>query len=166
MSDGGDLGITADAALKAVFGSDVEEKSATPEEVMHRVQAASPDSYSGAADCIARALLRLYEQNEDALDWPASPEYHWQLPDGSRPTAEQEREIWSSGNPFAEGEPVYGAKWVASGPDLYNEVKTVAEPDELKALEDSTGFMWGFAVNTARWLCDEAPVSNPALVSI
>src|SRR5437867_5216468 len=81
MGDGANLGITAGRALGTILGDEgqpSDEEKATPEQVRERVMAApSPcegepiwergigddESYSVAADCIAKAFLLL--ENED-----------------------------------------------------------------------------------------------------
>jgi hypothetical protein len=44
--------------------------------------------------------------------------------------------------------------------------KRHATPAGLDAYEGCTGFMWGFAVNQARWLLQQEPVPNPAVFEI
>ena|SRR6266487_2805928 len=139
-SDGAGLGITADRALETILGGDpspTEDEEQTPEQVRARIETATPDTYGGATDCMTRAVLRLFAQREDTQVWPTDRTYD-----------------------------TIDGKFQAVGPDLYSEAKTVATPDELTAFDGCTGFMWGFAVNQARWLSGQHPGGNPAIVTI
>lgn len=143
--DGSELGVTAERALKTILGGDpspTEEEEQAPEQVAERVKAATADSYAGATDCLTRAMLRLFEQREETRVWPSE-----------RVTAESVYDPET--NTFSN-----------LAPDLYAAAKEVATPEELDAFEGCTGFMWGFAVNQARWLTGQHPGSNPAIVTI
>lgn len=170
MGDGSNLGISADRALKTILGGEPEPTGAeeqTAEQVRERIATATPDSYGGATDCLTRAVLRLFDQREECQVWPSSPEYAWTLPDGTRLTNDEARArgLWErSHGDMVDAET--GARWGAHGPDLFATAKEVATEEERKAFEGSTGFMWGFAVNQARWLLGQHIGSNPAIVTM
>lgn len=139
-SDGSDLGIDADRALKTILGGEPapeDDERQTPQQVEARVAAARPDSYGGATDCITRAVLRLFAQRPETRAWPTDPSYdHSKTPS------------------------------VMLGPDLFGATKEVADDAESKAIDGCTGFMWGFAVNQARWLFSLPTHGNPAIISL
>jgi hypothetical protein len=47
--------------------------------------------------------------------------------------------------------------------DLSEAFEAVATPEEMEAYEDCTGFMWGWAVNAAKYVVGASPVANPAI---
>jgi len=144
-TDGSDLGVTAERALSTILGGDPlpdEDEQQTPEQVTERIKMATPDSYAGATDCMTRAVLRLFEQREETRVWPSE-----------RVTPESVYD--PDTNTFSN-----------LAPDLYAAAKEAATADEVEAFEGCTGFMWGFAVNQARWLTGQHPGSNPAVVTI
>lgn len=166
MSDGANLGVSAgDAIGKILGGQDVpEENVRTAEEVRDRITAqfADPasvypdgewvqakdggDSYSRGADYMAGAVLAYFTEHPEAKDWPTDQEY--------------ERD--------SRGQLKYGedGHLIKVGPDLYSEVKAYAGPAGTRVFEDCTGFMWGWAVNCARWVSDLPPHANPAILTI
>jgi hypothetical protein len=140
MGDGTNLGIDAERALKTILGGEPspgEAEQQTPEQVRARVEAAKPTSYSGATDCLTRAVLRLFAEREDTQVWPTDPGYD-----------------------------TIDGKFQAVGPNLFDAAKGVATPDEAEAFDGCTGFMWGFAVNQARWILGQHPGANPAIVEL
>jgi hypothetical protein len=138
--DGTELGITADRALATILGGepspDVEEQQ-TPGQVRERIEAAVPGSYGGATDCLTRAVLRLFTRREETQVWPTDSTYD-----------------------------TVDGKFQSVGPDLFSAARAVASPQELEAFDGCTGFMWGFAVNQARWLLGQHPGANPAILTI
>jgi hypothetical protein len=167
MSDGSSLGIGPDRALRTILGgeqSPTEAERFTPEQVRAMVAAATPETYDGATMCMTRAVLRLFAEREETQVWPTAPDYAWTLPDG---TTVSNEDAHARGY-FYEGPATTaadGAEWKAHGPDLYAAAKAVAVGLERAAFEGATGFMWGFAVNQARWLMGQHPGANPAIVT-
>jgi len=173
MTDGSNLGITSDRALNAILGGEeepTEEESQTPEQVRERIAAATADTYSGGTDCLTRAVLRLFEQKPIAKSWPTGADYGWVLQDGTKWTNDQAREagVWKRfGGSANWTDPETSATWKkTSTVDLWTEARAIATEQEEAAFEDSTGFMWGFAVNQARWIAGAVIGENPALITI
>jgi hypothetical protein len=157
MSDGANLGVSASVALGKILGGKniPEDEIKTKEQVRDRITAqfADPasiypgrewlkeseggDSYGRAADYLAGAVLAYFTERPEARGWPTDRTY----------------------------ETVDG-KYVPVGPDLYGEVKAFAGEAGRRVFEDCTGFMWGWGVNTARWVCDLPPNPNPAIMTI
>lgn len=157
--DGAAQGIPADQALNVILGGQPEQEQvhATDDEVRARVQAAwarnDPQSYDDCADTAAGLLLAFYEARPEAAEWPAENRYEWQQADGSWST------IYPQDLP-ADKAPI--SRTV--GPNLYGEADAWSE-GKLGGL-GLTGFMWGWAVNTAKHLVGQPPVPNPAIVIV
>ena len=150
-NDGANMGVDSERALKTILGGEPspeppEDVEAKREDVRQRLEQAKPTSYNGASECIARAVLRLYNNQPETREWPAEQKYEW-------PKDEN-------------GNLVYIDSPTITGPNLWDAVKEIAEEEELVAMNGATGFMWGWAVNCARWLFDLPEVPNPAIVTI
>jgi hypothetical protein len=157
MSDGSNMGITAGRALSAVLGSDdqpTEDEMQSKEEVFKRVRDApnplegetvfsrfGEDGYSVATDVIAKAFLLIEEEFPGTLEAKAyfSPE-NTEIEDLWGKECSAESAVWRK----------VMNKW----------------PEFDKWLGGASGFMVGFAYNTARWLNDKPIVENPAIVTI
>jgi hypothetical protein len=158
MGDGANLGIMAGRALGTILGGkdqpDDDEK-ATPEQVRERVMAApnpcegepiwergiGDESYSVAADCIAKAFLLMESEDPGVL---------------------HRRVYWSKDNTgiadlWGKETDAMTAVWDAT---------TAKWPGFDKWIGGASGFMVGFAYNTARYVIGEPPAGNPALLTI
>ena len=120
----------------------------TPAELRAVIEAATDDdatsTYDGCGNRAGGLVLEFMERHPDAATMPADSEYDWTDFDG-------------------EGMPPI--KTVG----LYEYMKE-AEPEWYKAHENVwsnlTGFLWGWAVNAARYSLDLPPVANPAIMTI
>ena len=162
MTDGSNLGINAEQAMRAILGG--EEPEGEPE-TREQIRARLADvprvqditetanglvyhgqslgmTYASCTDVATRAVLDFMEAFPDLADAPCNNEYApdaWQgfTGNGDFPT------------------PTRIGMWDLMKERGYN----------LAAL-GLTGFMWGFAYNTARWLRYEQPGANPALLDV
>lgn len=171
MTDGANMGIGAERALKTILGG--AEQPADDErqnreqvrarlrdvprlhDIQQRVDVQNGErvtvlywrgkpldfDYSGTTDIAARAVLDYLATHSEHIDAPYDNEYE---PDA-----------------FANYDPNNSPTPTRKG--LYDLMK--ADGYDLGIL-DLTGFMWGFAYNTARWLLYEDARSNPALITI
>lgn len=156
MSDGSNMGITAGRALGTILGGDDQPKDekATPEQVRDRIMAAPDpcdgppiwergvdgDSYSLAADAISKAFLLAEEADPGVLERRES------YPDDC------EHEILRGVEKDA-----CTAVWDAV---------TDRWPGFDEWVGGASGFMVGFAYNTARYVIGKRIVSNPAILTI
>lgn len=130
MSDGATQGITAHRALQTILGGEPAPDAAeeqTPEQVRARLMAATADSYGGAADCIARAMLRVLESDESARDLPESgfvavgEPYVESLWDRARAAAEpNEVAAFDGATGFMAGFAYNQARWILGRPPQPN----------------------------------------------
>lgn len=169
MTDGSNMGISVKQALGAVLGDpeEAEGEEITPEQALARINAATPNSYEGGADCMARAVLRLFEQKPIAKTWPTNRRCAWILPSGELISDHQvhEQGIWQRAKGMVD--PVTSARWdYVEGPDLFTEAERIATEDEKSAFDGCTGFMWGFAANQARWISGVPIHGNPAIIEV
>lgn len=180
-NDGSTMGIGAERALETILGGKdqpEEDEKLTREqvrerlgkvprlqEIVKRVEEVEEDhgelhfkgprevlywqgqrlvaDYSGTTDIAARAVLDFLESHPEHEGAPGENEYapgafsNW---DGNRETAPKPTRI-----------------------GVYDLMK--ANGYALDIL-DLTGFMWGFAYNTARWLRYDGTEANPAIVEV
>ncbi len=175
--DGTDLGITAGRALETILGGEdapTDDETQTPEQVRERVMAAVPDSYEGATDSIARAMLRVLETQPDARDLPCETPTAFVVPG----TGETIGWTGKEGQGYRRvapgtGTPVSPARtneheYVILGDSvtLWDRAKESATDREREAFGGATGFMAGFAYNQARWLLGLPPRPNPAILTV
>jgi hypothetical protein len=154
MSDGANLGVSAERALSTILGGKPAPEADECDDaaaVRTRIIAAAarggePTGYGDCADMVAGMVLAFYQARPEAFDWPGSPAHHWEL----------------------NGEPVSavteGAQYVKDGPDLSREVDAFTD-GKLGAL-GITGFQWGWAVNAARFAESLPPEPNPAIITV
>lgn len=156
MSDGSNLGITASRALGTILGGEEqpkEEEKATREQVEQRVRNAPlpvgtpiweredvQDSYSLAADAVAHAFLVVVDENPELLN---TVEYY---PD------DYEVEILRGKQKSPED-----AVWNAT-------IERWPNADDFWG--GVTGFMVSFAYNTVRYIKEEPPKPNSAIIEI
>lgn len=148
--DGADLGITAERALKTVLGgeeSPTKDEGMSPAEMRAMLEAKNDDigGYDAHAQVMAKYLLKLYDKYPEIVNCPTENVYR---KDDNGET------IWE-------------------GPALVNGLDEAAKreyPDDAHpfqvALDEATGFTWGWAVNAARYCLDLPAVPNPAIVTI
>lgn len=154
--DGADLGITAEDGMKAAMGADEEPATRTPVELQAEMEADQSNTYSGQANIVALALVRLFEKRPDLATWPAEAEGAFFVKaTGERATPEFLRASEWDDMEFRK----------VDDRDLYAELKA-ARPDLSSTFEGLTGFMWGWAVNAAKYVVGEPPVPNPAIITI
>lgn len=155
--DGAELGYTAEQGLKAVMGHEQKEpERITPEELRARLHANPGDSYSQGSNLLALGILRVFEQRPETVTWPADPRSEFfvkgtdEVATGEQIRAHPESLDWRR----------------VDDRDLSEAFKTVATPEEMTAYEGCTGFMWGWAVNAAKYVVGAPPVANPAIIEI
>lgn len=176
--DGADLGLSADTGMRAVMGDEEAQEAPrrSPEELLTDMRADQGDSYAGTANRTALAVLDLFESQPETRDWPAeSPgKFVWMtepamaadaVRDADGVPGEEVSKTWMNEHP-EETFPFNLTDYVKDGPDLYQTLKE-ARPDLVEGtLEELTGFMWGWAVNAARYVSGLPAVPNPAIVTI
>lgn len=118
--DGADLGMTAEAAVKAVLGGGEEPPTRTPEELRAVIEANQGDGYDGCANRAALAVLQLFETVPASRTWstddPGDPLYQ-SVKDG-RPDLYDE--VWSQMTGFQWGWAVNAAKYIVGEPPVPN----------------------------------------------
>lgn len=149
MTDGAHLGITAGAALRAIFGSDEPlDEPMTAGEMRAWIEAASlplPDDrdegYTEASRYAAKLILHWLLADPSRASTPVEADYDWD--------ADPDR-----GTQGMKPEHTRAVGW-------YQQMKDDGIPiNEL----DLTGFMWGWAANAARRCVELPPAPNPAIV--
>ena len=142
-SDGAHEGISAEEAMRGAIGGEQPTTRLTSDQMRALLEGAplTPDGYDDGANAAARLVLEFLERHPEALAMPSDSEYEWHGEDATLKI---------------EG--------------LYEYMKRV-EPDWFAAHHENiwnelTGFMWGWAVNAARYVLSAPPVPNPALVVI
>ena len=152
--DGADLGISAESALKVVLGgeSQKEQLTRTPAELRTVIEAASdrPNGYGDGANSAAKIILGFLERHTECQRMPADSKHEWpKKPDGS---------IDFDATPMIVEEGIYEAI-------KRLEPETYSQHYEY-IFGELTGFMWGWAVNAAKYCLNLPPVPNPAIVGI
>ena len=157
-SDGANLGVSAGRALDTILGGEPSpepEEQATPEEVRERVmRVPSPlegdniytrfgdEAYSVAAYCIAKAFVLAEEAEPGILERKVI----------YGPENTDIEDLWGK---EAGGGETAAWHWVT---DHY--------PGFDDWIGGATGFMVGYAYNTARFIMSKPPVPNPAILEI
>lgn len=154
MSDGANLGITAQRALRAIISGDDQpaaNERSSPQDVRARLEStplfdgAGPwkdrqaDGYSLVADAIGHAFLVLLEEDESLLDpryYPDDDEH--EILRGKR--RDQADVLWDA----------MSARW----------------PNAGEWCGYASGFQVGFAFNAALYALGRPTGSNPAIVEI
>ncbi len=148
MGDGAQKGIGAESAVKtAINGENPPEKpQMTPAEMEEMLRGADlgDTGYEGGANSIARMILEAWDKHPPLESLLTECEY---LKDGS-------------------GQMVWPAVQMTVG--LSDALKQVYqdEPAKLEIMGGMTGFMWGWAVNAARYCRSLPELPNPALLTI
>ncbi len=137
MSDGANLGITAEQALATILGGEPElpkDDRMTPEQFAEWVRGCpdagsddDPDSYSQGSRLMAKWMLQVMTDD---------PKREWSL----------------------------SSKMPAN--DVYKAAKVASPREALWAFEGCTGFMVGWAFNAARSILTLPPVQNPAILTL
>lgn len=152
--DGADLGIGAESALKVVLGGEPQEEQVTrtPAELRVIIEATSdhPQGYNDGAMAAAKIVLGFLERHPECQRMPADSEREWPKK--------------------ANGETDWDAKPTITEEGIYEAIKRI-EPETYARHREYifgglTGFMWGWAVNAAKYCLDLPPVPNPAIVTI
>lgn len=170
MSDGGDLGIGAERALGTILGGQdqpTEDEMLTKDQVRARLMAAKPNTYEGAADCIARVMLRTMEESPETRDYSLDPPRVFVKRGTGETIGRHEKVRIVRAGTYTETDWAEEPETVLVEHDnsLWDAAKAVATSEEREAMEGATGFMAGFAYNCARWLLDLPPAPNPAIVT-
>lgn len=155
--DGADMGVGAEAGMRAALGSDEPVVERTPEEFRAYIEAHQGGGYEGCANRAALAILQLFETVPGSSTWPGETETEFYLRSTGEviPTAEG----WRRYN-----EPDVDHRKV--GPDLYASVKEGRSDLYDDVWSQLTGFQWGWAVNAAKYMVGEPPIPNPAIVEV
>lgn len=161
MTDGAHMGIRAKRALETILGGKEqpsEEERETPEEVRARIEAIplfegekpwdmtadGDEAYSMATDALAHAFLVLIEEDPTLLEPQPYPETY---PDGE-PMPE-----WTKGKSRDISDVLWDAmeeRW----------------PHADEWIGGASGFMVGFAANTAMYVTQSGYAPNPAIMTI
>lgn len=169
-ADGAHLGADASQALSAVLGDDDEreainrgERERTPEQMREDIfEGADAHSYGGAANALAAVLIRVMDEQPEARQWPGQDEGDWRHEDDetfcdSFIDCDRQHDYVRRGEPNLTDA---FKQWVADNRDD----PLAAVGDE--ALRGATGFMWGWAVNAAKYVHSQPPEPNPAIMTI
>ncbi len=149
--DGADLGFGAEAGMKAVMGGEQPKKGMSPAEMRAYLEKAhDPSSYDGCANVCARIVLGVLERHPEAQSLPADRDVEWPKK--------------------ADGSMDWDAPPIVLREGVYEFIQRV-EPEtyathKAAVFSELTGFMWGWAVNAARYALELPPVPNPAIVTI
>lgn len=156
--DGADIGFTAEDGMKAALGAEQDEMpTRTPLELLDEIRRDAGDTYSGCANRIALGILRVMEQRPETQQWPADPEGTFFIK-GTDDQATQEQLRTCDFNLLEYRR--------TDDRNLCEAFKATATSDELAAYGSCTGFMWGWAVNAAKYIMGAPPVPNPAIMTI
>jgi hypothetical protein len=139
MTDGAHLGLTAEASLDAVLGNarPKENSGMNPVEMRDYLMSQNqPDGYSGTAAYCARLLLEAFLTEPTLARLPGD-------------------DVWDHSDGFENRKLVTKGLW-----------STLKERGSEIAELDLTGFMWGWAVNAARFCVELEPVANPAIITV
>jgi hypothetical protein len=157
--DGADLGIGAESALKVVLGGEPQEEQVTrtPAELRAMIEAVPvesrfyrPSGYGDGANATAKIVLHFLERHPECALMPAESAREW-------PKKDDGTTDWN-GTPTVTQEGIYDAIKRLE-PETY-------ERHREHVFSELTGFMWGWAVNAAKYCLDLPPVPNPAIVEI
>jgi len=161
MSDGANLGISAERALNTIIGGDpqpTEEERQTPQQVRERIEGVplfegdppwnestsdTDGAYSMATDALAHAFLVLLEEDPSLLEPQYYPETH------------------------SDGEPTHLAGVQRDPADAVWDAMKERWPHADDWIGGASGFMVGFALNTALYAGEfHLQAHNPALIEI
>lgn len=146
MTDGAQLGIGAEAAMKAVLGGDTPDEQMSVLVMRDRILAASAETatdYDGAANYAAKLILE------------------YLLADPRRASIPTENVYKHDADGHATFNSTGGLTLVTPG--LYGVMKEDGVPIDDLGL---SGFQWGWAVNAARRCVELPAVPNPAIITI
>lgn len=165
-NDGAFYGMDAESAMHAVIGGSGEEEPplATREQRRAEIEATtfaghtggpSAYTYDTSAKAAAKIILQTIEANPDVLwaEIPTEAEYEY-LDENGAVIEDREERFKGTFTMAREG-------WMEVMKPLMSAENT-AEWETLGL----TGFQWGWAVNTVRWILDMPPVGNPAIITI
>ena len=152
MSDGANLGIGAERALKTILGGEPPETECeTVEQMKARILTApiTATSYDGTATACARLILEAWKAYPQLVEVPHETVYL---------VGADGRMVWRDTEPHD----------VVIVPGLHTTLKALYadRPEALEVLCGLTGFMWGWAINAALRCIDQPSVRNPAIVEI
>lgn len=140
MSDGAHLGVSANEALAAVIGGETPTTTRNPVEMrayLLAVECSDNFDYETCAAYAARLILEAFIADPRLAALPA----------------DTKRDYSHGYGP--------GARVIQVG--LYDVLKEQGVPIDQLGL---SGFMWGWAVNAARYCVELEPVPNPAIIDI
>jgi hypothetical protein len=151
--DGADMGITAERALKTVLGgeeSPTKEEGMTPAEMRDNLLSVgeNPESYDDGARKAGKIILQYLILHPEDCELTAESEYIY--PEGSFESMEsmlRDRVL------------------VRLGIDDAMKEKEPALREQMSGM-GLTGFMYGWAVNAAKYSLGLPPVPNPAIVTV
>lgn len=168
MSDGAVYGVKAGAALHAVLGgkepesNDVVSDPAAFEtwitggaSLGEALDAAGEDGYTETSRRVAKSVLAFLRRHPEHAGLSSEGQCAYVPPTDSRVAGQPEAFHRDDGWVFVQTEPGLLDPFEASLSDA-----------ERAEFDESTGFMWGWAVNAARRCLELPPVPNPALLTI
>lgn len=145
MSDGANIGVTAERALGTVLGGQEqpqeEERMSTGQFKDWILSAETVDSYDDSARMAAKYVIEWLLEDPKRAQFPVENEY----------------EKDADGHIIFEG----GMRLTEKG--WYDRMKEDGVPLEQLGL---SGFQWGWAANAARTCLEMPSVPNPAIVTI
>lgn len=140
------MGVGAERALQTILGGEDQpsaDERTTPQQMAAYLLSASSEahSYDEGARLAGRIVLEYLQMHPEDAALPADDKHEW--PNG------------------------WDAPSVIVAPGIHGQMER-KEPGAIEKLRSLglTGFMWGWAVNAAKYALDLPPVANPAIVTI
>ena len=156
MSDGANIGVSSERALKTILGGAPpasEDERRTPGQLREFVEQQRGTSGYDATACEAcwRVLLT-FEARPETKTWPAEIPY----------------EVTCDCDPSNPAPGHFKEHYRPVGPNLYAAVREHTDGIGDMGIADLglTGFQWGWAVNAAKYIVGAPPVPNPAILTI
>jgi hypothetical protein len=153
MSDGAHAGVDAERALGTILGGEpapdeTGEKTMSPVEMRAKLEAQEqPEGYDGTATYAGKLILHFLLDDPSRASIPNENVY-------DREAFRRDGKPWDKFSDYI----------VQAG--LYEVMRDAGEPWAEVTRLDLTGFMWGWAVNAARYCVELPPVPNPAIITV
>lgn len=140
-----EVGATAQEGLESALAGKEPEEERSPEYWLNRLKNKNDDigGYEGHAEVMAKYIVEAYEANPSLADCPNSTVYQ---------------------------QPIDWNNLVVLQKDLSDVLSATVYTDPQhpfrRALNEATGFTWGWAYNIARYACGYPPQPNPAIIMV
>lgn len=111
-------------------------------------------NYDTSAKAAAKIILQTVEGHPE-IDWQAIP-------------TEGKYEYLDENGVVLKGDDYSRGRFTMVAPGWSDTMKPLMTPEQTAEWDSLglTGFQWGWAVNTVRWILDMPPVGNPAIIDI